>query len=317
MTSTRVAAHCKAQSKFLVRPGKPQVGKPGIAEIKPHSYEGWGGGFKQVLGRPERNRNIERWVLTYLPCYEGGKKDPTHIRVFAHQVAPKQQGPFELPRQPIPAMVPFPSWKKQPQLFGVFIEPCVRDAFRPYLPSDPVTDTGGLRWGVDMRWELASFYAELASETADPFFEELAAELSALASEALSKTERNLVDKQLKAGKLLTTDLKTLLRREARWKWEQATGKKPPAGWEVHHIMPLEFAHLFPNMDPNDPNNLVLIKSLDHQFLHTMMNRWIREQREKAKSKGKDPDKAIRPGQLEMMRKNFLELWKRRYKTIK
>jgi RHS repeat-associated protein len=138
-----------------------------------------------------------------------------------------------------------------------------------------------------------------------------------LEARPLSKTERSIIDKQLKSGKKLTTDMKTLLRWEARWKWEQSTGKAAPKGSEVHHIIPLEFAHLFPNMDPNDPTNLVLMKTADHQILHWMMNKWIREQREKAKKAGKDPDKAITPKQLEDMKKAFLELWKGRYKAIK
>lgn len=48
-----------------------------------------------------------------------------------------------------------------------------------------------------------------------------------------------------------------------------------------------------------------------------MMNQWIREQREKARKAGKDPDTAITADMLEAMRKAFLELWKKRIKVIK
>ena len=38
--------------------------------------------------------------------------------------------------------------------------------------------------------------------------------------------------------------------------------------WSVHHIIPLEWAHLFPGYYPNDLRNLALIKHPLHLKLH-------------------------------------------------
>ena len=186
----------------------------------------------------------------------------------------------------------------------------------PVVAPPPKTDLDEIKEKIDP--DKGPVHAPGPKDSADKV-EAPATEAEPMPMEAreLSKKERSIVDKQLKAGKKLTTDMKTLLRWEARWKWEQATGKKAPEGWQVHHIIPLEFAHLFPNMDPNDPSNLALIRTQDHQGPphddEPVDPRAAREGEEGRQG----PDTAITADMLEAMRKAFLELWKKRIKVIK
>lgn len=99
--------------------------------------------------------------------------------------------------------------------------------------------------------------------------------------------DRPLTDKEkagvlgsLKAGRSLSPDQKALLRGEARWMWKNQTGgkgKQPGKTHQVHHLIPLEFAHLFPTMYPNLPKNLYLMETQSHSDLHWIMNKWLRE----------------------------------------
>jgi RHS repeat-associated protein len=58
-------------------------------------------------------------------------------------------------------------------------------------------------------------------------------------------------------------------RAQARDIWQQATGKR--AWWDgkvVHHRVPLEWAHLFPRVDPNRLANLVAMFPENHQLVN-------------------------------------------------
>ena len=57
----------------------------------------------------------------------------------------------------------------------------------------------------------------------------------------------------------LTTEEKDKLRAEARELAASRLGRSLPYGTDVHHRVPLEFAHLQPHLDPNRLSNLILI----------------------------------------------------------
>jgi RHS repeat-associated protein len=54
----------------------------------------------------------------------------------------------------------------------------------------------------------------------------------------------------------------------ARDIWQSRTGRRAIwDGMEVHHRIPLEWAHIFPNADPNRAANLVAMKQADHKLV--------------------------------------------------
>jgi hypothetical protein len=125
----------------------------------------------------------------------------------------------------------------------------------------------------------------------------------------LTAEQRASIDRHLRSGGRLTTHEKNDLRGDARWKYEQAAGKPTPAGQQVHHVIPLEFAHLFRGDDPNDPKNLVLMTEVEHQRLHILLNQFIREKR--------SGNQEITRANLEAMRDTFLKTWKHQYTPMK
>lgn len=95
----------------------------------------------------------------------------------------------------------------------------------------------------------------------------------------LTSRERAQIRRQIAQGKKLTKSMKNRLRSDARYQWRTATmgkGLQPGAGYQVHHITPLEFAHRFPTRFPNDPGNLVLMKDVAHNRWHKMINDRVR-----------------------------------------
>jgi hypothetical protein len=91
----------------------------------------------------------------------------------------------------------------------------------------------------------------------------------------LTKDETADIRRTLGAGAKLSSAQKDLLRTEARHLWRTnmpANGPNPGDEWKLHHIIPLEFALLFPFMDPNSPSNLALMRDSDHQKLHILLN---------------------------------------------
>ena len=66
----------------------------------------------------------------------------------------------------------------------------------------------------------------------------------------------------------LSREAKDRLRAEARDIWERETGIRAASyGKEIHHRIPLEWAHLFPDADPNRLANLVAMSSPDHRLV--------------------------------------------------
>ncbi|MFE6962957.1 DUF4157 domain-containing protein [Streptomyces sp. NPDC057696] len=95
----------------------------------------------------------------------------------------------------------------------------------------------------------------------------------------LTSRERAQIRRQIAQGKKLTSSMKNRLRSDARYQWRTATmgkGLQPGAGYQVHHITPLEFAHRFPTRFPNDPSNLVLMENVAHNRWHKMINDQVR-----------------------------------------
>ncbi|MFG2411286.1 eCIS core domain-containing protein [Streptomyces goshikiensis] len=93
----------------------------------------------------------------------------------------------------------------------------------------------------------------------------------------LTLAERSMIVEHLFEQQPLTGAMKDRLRTDARDMWKKATnGKgKQPGGtgkYQVHHKVPLEFAHDFPRSFPNDPNNLILMETRAHTEWHTMIN---------------------------------------------
>jgi RHS repeat-associated protein len=89
----------------------------------------------------------------------------------------------------------------------------------------------------------------------------------------LTDPERADVLKTIQGKKQLSTAQRDLLRAEARWMWKNATqGKGPQPGktHQLHHLIPLEHAHIAGEY-PNNPNNLYLMKEAEHTFLHRAM----------------------------------------------
>ena len=77
------------------------------------------------------------------------------------------------------------------------------------------------------------------------------------------------VVRTIPTAKPLPTGVKNKLRREARNIWEAANDRKLSEGEQVHHRVPLEWAHLTPDADPNRLANLREMTVHDH----TQVNR--------------------------------------------
>ncbi len=98
-------------------------------------------------------------------------------------------------------------------------------------------------------------------------------------TQPLTNDERKGLKEILKRGEKLTKYMVDRIRSAARLIWQEKTkgvGNQPGKDFQVHHLIPLEFAHLFPELDPNDPSNLVLMTIEAHAGLHAMINEWMR-----------------------------------------
>jgi hypothetical protein len=68
---------------------------------------------------------------------------------------------------------------------------------------------------------------------------------------------------------------KDAIREEARNIWQDRTGRR--AIWDdmqIHHRIPLEWAHLFPGEDPNVITNLMGVAGEDHTLITNAWNEW-------------------------------------------
>jgi hypothetical protein len=49
---------------------------------------------------------------------------------------------------------------------------------------------------------------------------------------------------------------------------------RPRAPLQVHHRIPLEWAHLFPGLDPNRVTNLIGVEGFIHEDITVVWNKW-------------------------------------------
>ena len=73
----------------------------------------------------------------------------------------------------------------------------------------------------------------------------------------------------------LSNEAKKILGRNAREIWEARTGRM--AGWDgmqIHHRIPLEWSHIFPDSDPNKLSNLIGIDPRIHAQITTGWASW-------------------------------------------
>ncbi|WP_457946089.1 hypothetical protein ACTAQI_11930 [Pseudarthrobacter sp. alpha12b] len=193
--------------------GSGLLSGPGLAEIKPHTdaairkglyqlrryvqQSGAAQGTSGATGGPKRpawmaGREPDRrsvWLITYSPW--AAKGPPSHVRVFAHELKRDQllkKGPLpslasllisrrELPMVELPKTMPFPHPSK-PDLFGLAVEPLVRQRFAGTFSRAEQNSQRTRRKGPDVLWrELGDLFRELAEETEDGYWREVADEL--------------------------------------------------------------------------------------------------------------------------------------------
>lgn len=196
--------------------GPAQITAAGLAEIKPDNGPAIRKGLHQLRDYLKQSQTARRkaqrpgavpragwmsgpeperksvWLITYSPWPEKSAA-PTHVRVFAHQVNGDElvKGSSlpgldrlllsrrELPKVQLPTLIPFPPPSK-PDLFGLTVESYVRERFalnykRPLQKGQRVG-----RRGPDVLWrELQDLFRELANETGDDYWDDVADELSA------------------------------------------------------------------------------------------------------------------------------------------
>jgi hypothetical protein len=88
---------------------------------------------------------------------------------------------------------------------------------------------------------------------------------------------RQLIDglEGVRRGQRLSRDASNHLRTVAREIWEVRMGYRAwDRGLEVHHRIPLEYAHLFPQRNPNAASNLTGMSRTEHNRLHRQWDRW-------------------------------------------
>ena len=198
--------------------GPEPIRAPGMAEIKPDNGPAIRGGLNQLraylrqseaarrarpgsrTGRPawmsgKEPRRESVWLITYRPWPPGPA--PSQVRIFAHEIAGDRlvakstrddrlpatkdlvKSRRELPPVQLAKFIPFPSPDKQPDMFGLAVEDLVRQQFgRVYKRANYRGRVPG-RKGPDVLWrELGDLFRELAEETGDGYWHEVADELS-------------------------------------------------------------------------------------------------------------------------------------------
>ncbi|MFD9269528.1 DUF4157 domain-containing protein [Streptomyces goshikiensis] len=92
----------------------------------------------------------------------------------------------------------------------------------------------------------------------------------------LTLAERSMIVEHLFEQQPLTGAMKDRLRTDARAWWKSATqgkGLQPGGAYQIHHIVPLEFAHQIPGRYPNDLGNLVLMENVTHNQWHSIVSK--------------------------------------------
>jgi hypothetical protein len=148
-----------------------------------------------ITGNEPKRESV--WLITYRPWPSGSAA--THVRVFADEVdrarllhkdpttkdrLPPTKDLVKPPRELLPMValpptIPFPIPDKQPDMFGLAVEPYVRKKFG--LAYKRANYRGRIpgRKGPDVLWrELEDLFRELADETGDGYWREIADELS-------------------------------------------------------------------------------------------------------------------------------------------
>lgn len=198
--------------------GPEPIDAPGLAEIKPENGPAIRDGLNQLRsylrqsdaargkatprGRTNRASWItgsepEResvWLITYLPW--PNRAAPSHVRVFAyevHRAGLLKKNPNndrlpptkdlvksrrELDMIELPKRMAFPT-PDRPDMFGLAVESLVRDRFADTYKRPAEKRQDVRRKGPDVLWrELEELFRELADETGDIYWREVADELS-------------------------------------------------------------------------------------------------------------------------------------------
>lgn len=173
---------------------------PGVVEIKPHTETGIRAGLEQVARRlRRRGKGV---LATYMGTDSRGNPvlvgRATHVRVYATLVdldvnkhpTPEQYNQpnqwYALGLAEVPPKIDFPPVDHAP-MFGWAIESVVQKQVKAAVTLATAkkkwTTLGGPGHVADMRYrELAEFYGELGRQLRDPFYAELASELSSFGS---------------------------------------------------------------------------------------------------------------------------------------
>lgn len=147
-----------------------------------------------IVGSEPKRESV--WLITYSPWPD--RVSPSHLRVFAREVDRKKllhkdsrddrlpptkdlvKSFRELPNMiKLPKSLDFPTPAEQPDMFGLAVEPLVRLEFgKAYKRANYRGRRPGVR-GPDVLWrELEELFRELADETGDAYWREVADELS-------------------------------------------------------------------------------------------------------------------------------------------
>lgn len=199
-------------------PRSEPIKTPGLAEIKPENGPAIREGLNQLrdyVRQSEVTRGMRKpdsrtrraawisgkeparesvWLITYLPW--PGKSAPTHLRVFAYEVKRDRllandlrndrlpptkdllKSRRELGMIMLPKKMDFPT-PDRADMFGLAVEPLVRDEFRKKYQRVYEKRQEVARKGPDVLWlELADLFRELADETGDRYWSEVADELA-------------------------------------------------------------------------------------------------------------------------------------------
>jgi len=96
--------------------------------------------------------------------------------------------------------------------------------------------------------------------------------------EYIPKSVRQKIESQvaaLAASPPLSREARNALRSSARDLWQARTGRRAIwDGLDVHHRIPLEWSHLFPDVDPNRISNLIGMTPADHTKVSAAWNFW-------------------------------------------
>lgn len=190
-----------------IKPDKPAAIRDGLNQLRTYLRQSDAAQGAATPGRPAWMTGSEPkrksvWLITYRPWPNATA--PTQLRVFAYEVDrerllqrdpnnrtkdPKKdrlaptndlvKRPRELDRITLDKFIPFPRPDKQPDMFGLAVESLVREKFGLVYQRANYRGRIPGRRGPDVLWrELEDLLRELADETGDIYWREVADELS-------------------------------------------------------------------------------------------------------------------------------------------